>query len=73
MGKARAAFWRGPEVDMEADAWQAAAERTNDSWWEHWTNWVLERSNGTREAPAEPGNSKYQPIVPAPGRYVHGE
>lgn len=73
MGKARAAFWSGPEVDMEADAWQAAAERTNDSWWEHWTNWVLERSNGTREAPAEPGNSKYQPIVPAPGRYVHGE
>ncbi|GGG48621.1 class II poly(R)-hydroxyalkanoic acid synthase [Kocuria dechangensis] len=73
MGKRRAAFWSGPKVDVEAEAWHAAAQRTDDSWWEHWVDWVLERSDGTREAPAEPGNSKYQPIVPAPGRYVHGE
>jgi polyhydroxyalkanoate synthase len=73
MGKPRAAFWSGPKADVEAEQWQAAAQRTDDSWWEHWADWVLERSDGTREAPSEPGSSKYQPIVPAPGRYVHGE
>lgn len=73
MGKRRAAFWSGPSVDRHPEDWFAEADRTEDSWWEHWVDWTLERSDGTRTAPISPGNATYPPLVPAPGLYVHGE
>lgn len=73
MGKPRAAFWSGPDVDGDADAWLARASRTEDSWWEHWVDWLLERSDGTRDAPLTSGNAAHRPLTPAPGTYVLGE
>lgn len=73
MGKARAAFWTGPDIDLDPDAWHRAAERTEDSWWEHWVDWLLQHSDGTRPANPLPGSARLQPLVPAPGRYVLGE
>ena len=32
--------------------------------------WLKERSTGTKPAPATLGNTTYQPVEPAPGRYV---
>lgn len=73
MGKPRAAFWTGPSVDLAPEAWHATAERTEDSWWSHWVDWILERSGGKRDALPTTGSLKHPPIVPAPGRYVRGE
>lgn len=73
MGKPRAAFFTNPVVDADPDAWLAEATRHEDSWWEHWVDWLIERSDGPRPAPANLGNETYDLIVPAPGRYVLGE
>ena len=40
------------------------------SWWPDWDRWLKERSTGTKPAPATLGNTTYQPVEPAPGRYV---
>lgn len=73
MGKARAAFWTGPSVELDPEAWHAQATRTEDSWWEHWVDWILEHSDGIRMANPLPGSLAHPPLVPAPGRYVLGE
>lgn len=72
-GKPNAAFFTNPDVVEDSDAWVAAATKHDDSWWPHWVDWLLARSDGTRKAPTVPGKAGYQPIVPAPGRYVLGE
>ena len=48
----------------------AAAKEIKGSWWPKWSEWLAEYAGGTRSAPAKPGNAKYLPIEPAPGRYV---
>jgi polyhydroxyalkanoate synthase len=73
MGKTRAAFWSGPVLDGDPDAWRARATHTEDSWWEHWVDWLIARGEPERPAPLTPGSITHPPIAPAPGRYVHGE
>ncbi|MDN5804479.1 MAG: hypothetical protein L0H26_07845, partial [Microlunatus sp.] len=72
-GKARAAFYTNPDVVDDAEAWATAATRNEGSWWPHWVDWLLARSDGTRQAPTELGNADHQVLAPAPGRYVLGE
>lgn len=73
MGKRRAAFHTRPDIIADPDEWLSGATRHEDSWWDHWVDWLLEHSDGTRPAPTLHGNSTYDLIVPAPGRYVRGE
>jgi polyhydroxyalkanoate synthase subunit PhaC len=53
-----------------AHDWAAAAEQRTGSWWADWTDWLGERSGAERPAPKRPGNRRYKPLGPAPGRYV---
>ena len=71
--KPRAAFFTNSKVHAHPDAWVASATKHEGSWWPHWVDWILERSDGTRAAPAEAGNDRHPPIVPAPGTYVLGK
>lgn len=71
--KKRAAFDTNRTRTTDPDEWLSGATRTEESWWGHWVDWLLQRSDGTRPAPSEPGNNTYPPIVPAPGQYVKGE
>lgn len=73
MGKARAAFWTGPDIGPDPEDWYAAAQRTEDSWWEHWVDWLHEHGHGTRPASPFQGSLRYPPLIPAPGRYVLGD
>ena len=73
MGKPRAAFWTGPDLEYTPESWQEKAERTDDSWWEHWVDWILANADGERPAAPGAGSAKYTPIIPAPGRYVLGD
>jgi polyhydroxyalkanoate synthase len=51
--------------------WRATATPNPGSWWDHWLQWLHERSGDERRAPAKLGNRRHPPIEPAPGRYVH--
>ena len=56
---------------MSPEAWQAAAECRDGSWWPALVDWLEERS-GTPVKPPELGSGKgpYQAIENAPGTYV---
>lgn len=68
--KNRRHYWLNPALPSSADDWLAGAQQQPGSWWNHWSGWLAERSGGHVSARAEPGNSKFPPIEPAPGRYV---
>ena len=53
------------------DAWMAAAERQDGSWWPSLVDWLDARS-GNKVAPPDLGTDKapFQPIEDAPGSYV---
>ncbi len=52
------------------EAWLAAAEEHDGSWWEHWIEWLGDRCTGVRPAPSRLGDRRHRLIEPAPGRYV---
>jgi len=67
--KNKRSYWVSGNLEAEADAWLAGAEEKQGSWWHDWTAWFKE-FGGKERAPRKPGNAKYKPIEPAPGRYV---
>lgn len=71
-GNPKAHFFAGPEPGPDHNAWRAEAERQPGTWWEHWGDWVSERSGANRKPPARLGNRRHKVIEPAPGSYVRG-
>jgi polyhydroxyalkanoate synthase len=63
--KKRRSYW---VLDRQPDPDQA--KEIKGSWWPRWSEWLAKHAGGTVPAPGKPGNAKYQPIEPAPGRYV---
>jgi polyhydroxyalkanoate synthase len=68
--KNKRSFWTDGEQGADPQAWLDSAKSHPGSWWTHWANWLKPHAGKPVDAPAEPGNAKYQPIEPAPGRYV---
>ena len=64
-------YWTGPVLEAQgADAWLAAAEHREGSWWNDWHAWQRRRAGG-RKVPARiPGAGGLIPIEDAPGAYV---
>lgn len=63
-------YWTNPELVDSPEAWQAAAERHEGSWWNDWQAWISER-NGPETVPARvPGEGGLPAIEDAPGSYV---
>jgi polyhydroxyalkanoate synthase len=71
---ARRSHWVGPGTGKahprNADEWMASATQHPGSWWPRWIAWLSAHGGERRAAPKAPGNVQYQPIEPAPGRYV---
>ncbi len=68
----RAAFRTGPTGDVDdPESWRAAAELHSGSWWEHWRDWLADRSGSLVDASDELGSANHPPSDLAPGRYVH--
>ena len=64
-------YWTGPVVDGQgADAWLAAAERRDGSWWNDWHRWQSRRAGGKKVPARVPGAGALTPIEDAPGSYV---
>ena len=58
-----------PQGGQAADAWFAAQEPHEGSWWEDWTGWLNERS-GELRAPPPVATDDYPKLADAPGTYV---
>jgi polyhydroxyalkanoate synthase subunit PhaC len=71
-GNPKAHYFAGPEPGSDPEAWRAGAERRAGTWWEHWSDWVSERSGDERKAPTKLGSRRHKVIEQAPGSYVRG-
>lgn len=69
-GNPKAHYFAGPEPCPDPEAWLAAAEPRQGTWWEHWVDWVTPRSGERKNAPNRLGSRRHRPLDPAPGRYV---
>ena len=69
--KNKRSFWLNTaQQGTTADNWLLDAQEHKGSWWSDWSDWLKQFSEGERGARKKPGNAKYKPIEPAPGRYV---
>jgi polyhydroxyalkanoate synthase len=71
-GNERASYHTGDGHPESPDEWLEHAAIRRGTWWADWSQWLGERSGASRPAPAELGAAGYQPLGPAPGRYVQG-
>lgn len=62
--------WLNDDLGSDPQGWFENAQQQPGSWWPDWDAWMKQHSNGTIPAPMQPGNARYHPIEPAPGRYV---
>ncbi|SDV51396.1 class I poly(R)-hydroxyalkanoic acid synthase [Chitinasiproducens palmae] len=65
-------YWAAPSAaaDASADAWLGQATRAAGSWWPAWHAWLGQHGGGEVPARESLGAAGYEPIEPAPGRYV---
>jgi polyhydroxyalkanoate synthase subunit PhaC len=70
-GNPKASYFTGPlDPADDPDAWLAKADKRTGSWWEHWADWVTERSGGHVPAPENLGSEEHPAQAAAPGTYV---
>ena len=69
-GNTKATYFVNSKEASDADAWLAGAKRTTGSWWDHWRQWLTERSGASVSAPRNLGNERHTKIPEAPGSYV---
>jgi polyhydroxyalkanoate synthase len=63
-------YWVDGEQTADAERWLETAEQKPGSWWPHWSHWLKAQGGSLKTAPKTLGNKQFQPIEPAPGRYV---
>ncbi|QWC90000.1 class I poly(R)-hydroxyalkanoic acid synthase [Cupriavidus metallidurans] len=68
--KQKRGYWSAGAQGDHAEDWLASAQSTPGSWWTHWSAWLKRHGGKQKAAPANLGDSRFQPIEPAPGRYV---
>jgi polyhydroxyalkanoate synthase len=71
-GNPKSRFLTNSTVPEDPEEWLAGAEEQQGTWWDHWLDWLVERSGDQRRAPRRLGSASYPPLDPAPGLYVHG-
>lgn len=63
-------YWADGMRGGDPEAWLATAQNVPGSWWSHWSGWLVPYAGPSIRARKKLGNKRYQPIEPAPGRYV---
>ena len=61
--------WTNPDLPATLGEWQANAVEHPGSWWEHWAEWLHDKSGAWIPA-RDPKKGPLSPIEPAPGSYV---
>ncbi|MEZ5609692.1 MAG: class I poly(R)-hydroxyalkanoic acid synthase [Rhodocyclaceae bacterium] len=68
--KNRRSYWTGEAQSADPDEWLDSAQEQPGSWWLHWIEWLKKRGGKQVAARGRLGSATYEPIEPAPGRYV---
>jgi polyhydroxyalkanoate synthase len=68
--KGKRNFWVNSKLPAAPQDWLAGASEHPGSWWPTWADWLKPQGGKLVNAPKAPGNSRFKPIEPAPGRYV---
>ncbi|MDR2015071.1 MAG: class I poly(R)-hydroxyalkanoic acid synthase [Azoarcus sp.] len=68
--KNRRSYWTNPAKMSLPDEWLAGAQEHPGSWWAHWIEWLNGFAGRQVEARGRLGSARYEPVEPAPGRYV---
>ncbi|HEX2531645.1 MAG TPA: class I poly(R)-hydroxyalkanoic acid synthase [Burkholderiaceae bacterium] len=68
--KKKRSYWVNGAARASADEWIASATEHPGSWWDEWATFLAKHAGKQVPAPREYGNAAYQPLEPAPGRYV---
>jgi polyhydroxyalkanoate synthase subunit PhaC len=71
-GNPKSRFLTNPGLPEDPDEWLAEATEQQGTWWDHWLDWLAQRSGDRRRAPRRLGSAAHPPLDPAPGLYVHG-
>lgn len=70
-GNPKASYYTGPQdKNQSAAEWLQGAEMQSGSWWEHWGDWVSDRSGEKIAAPTKLGRGSFPAQGDAPGTYV---
>ncbi len=69
-GNPKAHYFVGPDPGSDAEAWRAQATEVRGTWWEHWADWITERSGDLVAAPETLGSDEHPVLDLAPGPYV---
>jgi polyhydroxyalkanoate synthase len=69
-GNPKASYLLNPGGAASAEEWLAGATARPGSWWEHWRDWIVERSGPPAKAPSALGARRFPPREAAPGTYV---
>jgi polyhydroxyalkanoate synthase len=69
-GNPKSKYWVGGEPGPDADVWKGSSEERSGTWWGHWADWVIERSEGEKKAPVKLGSRTHPVLGDAPGTYV---
>ena len=64
-------YFTNSQTPPDPSEWQAGAQRHDGSWWEHWVEWLHERSGEQRRPRRTLGSTTYPATEPAPGMYIH--
>ncbi len=68
--KNRRSYWTHDELTADPGRWIAGAVEHKGSWWPDWLAWLRAHAGKRVRKPARLGAKGYDPIEPAPGRYV---
>ncbi len=68
--KNRRSYWTQDVLTADPDRWIAGAVEHKGSWWPDWLAWLGAHAGKRVRKPARLGAKGYDPIEPAPGRYV---
>ena len=69
-GNPKATYFAGGEPGPDPQQWLAGSTKVSGTWWEHWADWLLERSADQVPAPGKLGGGGHPPSEQAPGLYV---
>lgn len=68
--KKKRSYWTNDGAASTAEEWLSGAQEHAGSWWPEWAAFLAKNAGKQVAPPRKPGNARYKPIEPAPGRYV---
>jgi len=70
LGNPKSSYRTGPVDAEDPQEWLESSQKSSDSWWPDYVNWLAERSGPQVDAPKVLGGEGLPPLGPAPGGYV---